>query len=263
MSRFVTKKTYVAGGTIGLASFVAPDPSANDQVAQASVGSRILGICQLDPDQFSTTTSGTPVAALVNEDVSVAPPGALVMLTAGAAGYNAADLLTSDANGNAITAKAGDPIGAYAIDTVVAGEVREVVALPIGLVCPAATSTTGPFATTAANLTLLPSTSRQTITVTATDKTLTLPTVVGNAGYSIRVVYMGASAGGSIGTIITPATADAATVKTYGSMIATPAFGKGVVNTAATSVQGNAIELITDGSNWFVLNVTGTWTRQA
>lgn len=261
MSAFVISPTFVAGGAINVASFVKSDPSADNQVLQAGVGSQILGICQREAVQFPTSSSGTPLAAAVSGDhVTVYAGGSLVPLTAGAAGYTAGDYLTSDANGNAIKAKGGDNAGAIAISTAAAGDVRDVWALEPGSICPA---TSAGVATTAASLTLTPANSKQTITVTAVDKIITLPTVVGNAGFSVRIIYDGASAGGSTGTIITPATADAATALVIGHMVTTPAVTKGIVNTAASSIRGDAADLMCNGTNWYVTSFTGTWTRQA
>ncbi len=43
----------------------------------------------------------------------------------------------------------------------------------------------------------------------------------------------------------------------------TEAVTKGLVNTQATAVKGDFIEVISDGTDWFVRGIAGTWAREA
>lgn len=265
MSEFVISLPMQANGTIGLASIVAQDTTVgNDRyVLQAGVGSDLFGIVQRGANVLPVNGGSTPVAAVAGDPVYIYPPGSTAILTAGTAGWAYGDYITSDANGNGVTAGPGQKIVAKSLSAAVSGGQYEVEALQPGSVCPPIGAGLGAAVTTAVSLTLTPANSKQTITVSAVDKVITLPTVVGNAGFSVRIIYTGASAGGTTGTIVTQATADAATALMIGHMITTPAVTKGIVNTAASSIKGDAADFITDGTNWYVVSFTGTWTRQA
>lgn len=108
---------------------------------------------------------------------------------------------------------------------------------------------------TAVDRTLTVADAGATVIVTAADKVITLPATV--AGMVVTVVT-GAVSGGT-GTSVSPAAAD----KIIGNGF-TAADDKDAINTGATDVLGDSITLIGDGvDGWYVLNVVGTWERQA
>lgn len=93
------------------------------------------------------------------------------------------------------------------------------------------------------------------VVVTGTDKTVTLPAT--ELGLVFTIVTGAASA--TTGLSVSPAAADQIIGNGF-----TPADDKDAINTAATDVVGDHITLVGDGaSGWYVINVGGTWARQA
>lgn len=109
------------------------------------------------------------------------------------------------------------------------------------------TTTAGTTATISAAV------SGSTIVVTAEDITLTLPTAA--AGLNYR--FIATSTAGAQGLAIDIPSGP----KMYGNGF-TAASGKGAWLTHATARAGDVIEVICDGTDWYVTNVTGTWDRE-
>jgi hypothetical protein len=112
--------------------------------------------------------------------------------------------------------------------------------------------------TLTADTTLTPADSGSLIVLNAAaSKTITLPSAA-TPGLRFTLVHQVATSSGA-GHLIDPAGTDL--VRGNG---VTPAAGKGIVNTQATSRIGDAIELVSDGvSAWYITNLTGTWAREA
>jgi hypothetical protein len=263
MSRFVTENTYVCstngGGSINTATFVQGDPANDLQVMPATAGSVPLGICGIGPDLFPTPTATGSVNATSGEVVEVYAPGSTVPLTAGVGGWGPFQFLKPDATGNGIVANPGDIAGAYSLTTAAAGDIPEVLQISPTVV----PTPSGAITSTAVSVAL---TTGGTVFVTAADVTVTLPLVALKA--SVRVISNAATAtlqAGAVGTLLAINAADvtAGTVKMFGHDITTPAFSKGLVNTHTTAVQGDSVEVRSDGTSWFEFPVNGTWTRQA
>lgn len=75
-----------------------------------------------------------------------------------------------------------------------------------------------------------------------------------------RVCVITQSLSGGTGTSLTVQATDLI----QGKGITSPTAGKGAVNTGATDALGDLIEVESDGANkWQVINVLGTWAREA
>lgn len=93
----------------------------------------------------------------------------------------------------------------------------------------------------------------------AADLVVTLPTA-NLATKGRRVCVITEVLSGSTGTSVAVQSTDLI----QGKGIASPTAGKGAVNTGATDALGDLIEVESDGANvWQVVNVLGTWARQA
>lgn len=267
--------TYTIGGTanvttINVASFCTPDPAGNEQALQAGVGSLILGVCQEDGYLPPTNPTSAPLAGICGGlgdagTVRLYVPLSKARVTTGAVAYAAGVFLTSDANGFAITALPGQPIGAYAWRASAAGEVSEVMTLPIGMVAPPVTTSTGTVITTAVSVTVLPGQAGSTFVFTAADKVATLPNVASvPPGAVFRFIALTANAAGSTGLLVklSPADITAANVGTYASG-KTYTAGDGLCNTAGTATQGDSVEFRSIGGNWHAVVTGGTWAIHA
>ena len=85
--------------------------------------------------------------------------------------------------------------------------------------------------------------------------TLPAASVVGSR---FQIACKVATASG-VGHIIRPAGTD----QMRATVITTPANTKGLMNTQATSHLGDSAEIVSDGTDWYVVSTTGTWTREA
>lgn len=100
----------------------------------------------------------------------------------------------------------------------------------------------------------------------ATDAlTITLPAcATAGAGTTYKFVNSGAD-GNNIITI-SPNSADAiwGTITLAASVVDLGgADNKDLINTKATSIKGDSVEIVCDGTDWFVQNSTGIWAAEA
>lgn len=99
--------------------------------------------------------------------------------------------------------------------------------------------------------------SRAVIVVTGVDKVMTLPATVAGLEYTFVLAAAGLSAG--TGLQIAPNAAD----KIMGNGF-TSADNKAAVLAGSGDREGDSITLIGDGvDGWYIVGVTGTWTRAA
>lgn len=122
---------------------------------------------------------------------------------------------------------------------------------------PLALSRTYVLGTSVAALTLTGSDDGVTVVATNTAATVvtTLPkaSTVG-VGFKARI-YVGALPGAGAGTTITPNATD-----NFVGAGLTKTAGQTLVNTAATDVVGDLIEVVSDGvTKWYITAKTGTW----
>lgn len=111
---------------------------------------------------------------------------------------------------------------------------------------------------TAAAIALTGADADTTILVTGTATVIvTLPAAALNKGMRVTVVGQSATASGVGLTVDVPSTDTL-----YGNGF-TAAAGKGAVNTQATARAGDGITVQSDGTNWFIIAVFGTWAREA
>jgi len=127
-------------------------------------------------------------------------------------------------------------------------------------------SSVGKVNLAAATQTLTAAQSGQTF-VGAVDAVFTLPAASSSlAGVWYRFITGALSAG--TGLSVSPAAADniygAVTDDTSALSVAiTAADDKDLINTGATDVVGDRIEVVCDGTNWLITDVHGIWAREA
>lgn len=112
---------FIANGNISPSVFVKIDATvATPAVIQAAANSDYpIGISKESTDQPPIPQlTGTQFAAIAGENCKVYQVGDTCLLSIGAGGCTAGDKLTSDANGNGVTASAGQIYGAIALETV-------------------------------------------------------------------------------------------------------------------------------------------------
>jgi len=116
---------------------------------------------------------------------------------------------------------------------------------------------TRPVVTKSADYTVTAADSRKVIVVTGADKVMTLPATVAGLEYTFVLASAGLSAG--TGLSISPNAAD----KIMGNGF-TSADDKDAILAGASDREGDALTLVGDGvDGWYIVGVTGTWTRQA
>lgn len=114
-----------------------------------------------------------------------------------------------------------------------------------------------PLLTKSANYSLLAADSGSVILVTGADKVLTLPATVVGLEYTFVLASAGLSAG--TGLSISPAAAD----KIMGNGF-TSADNKDAILAGSGDREGDSITLVGDGvDGYYIVAVTGTWTREA
>ncbi len=92
--------------------------------------------------------------------------------------------------------------------------------------------------------------------ICAVDAVMTLPAITAaSKGVWYRFVCGVASSG--TGLSISPNSAD-----NFYSFGITPSDGKDMINTGTTDVVGDFIEVMSDGTNWLVIAMDGTWARE-
>jgi len=110
---------------------------------------------------------------------------------------------------------------------------------------------------TAVNRPMTQDESGSVVVVTAADKVITLPATQLGLEYTVMLGAGGLSSG--TGLSVSPAAADQIIGNGF-----TVADNKDAINTGSTDVVGDSITLLGDGSvGWYVVNVTGTWAREA
>lgn len=111
--------------------------------------------------------------------------------------------------------------------------------------------------TVAVNTTLTAADSGALILVTAADLVITLPPTANGLHYTFALAASGLSA--STGLSISPDAADQIVGNGF-----TAADNKDAILAGATDRAGDAITLIADNNvGWYIVNLTGTWTREA
>jgi hypothetical protein len=117
---------FLANGTINPSVFVKIDSSSNERVIQAAANSDFpIGVSQQGTKNFPTP-GGTTYAAQAGDQIQVYGPTDICLLTIGTAGVTAGDSLTSDGNGNGVTASGSQIVGAIALETVGGGGLARV-----------------------------------------------------------------------------------------------------------------------------------------
>lgn len=125
--------SLIASNNITPSTFVVYDPSNSYQALQATGASvPFAGIAQ----KFSDTQGGIAtsigaaepnLASIPGEGLEVFILGGVCRITVGSGGCIPGQLLTSDANGNAIVATTGNYVGAQAQSLGIAGDLVDVV----------------------------------------------------------------------------------------------------------------------------------------
>ena len=269
MSTIYQKPTYTAAydTDINAASFVKLRiASGHDfEVLQAVAGDQAVGIAQRGTRQPSgvygsdTThaaiSTGTQAGVNKYQQIMVWGPGEMAelkMSTACATG----DYIWPDASGFGTTTPQGGPASAQALEACAESGVKiRVEVLP-------RVSNSLLIATKGANYTATAADLGKVIQVTAADVNITLPAVAASAGKSLIVQATATTAAlqaGATGVGVLPAAGE----QIRGNVITTPANGKGLVNTKDTAVQGDIVEVYSDGTYWWLRSIVGTWTRTA
>lgn len=114
-----------------------------------------------------------------------------------------------------------------------------------------------PILTKSANYTLTTADSWSVVVVTGADKIMTLPATVAGLWYTFVLASAGLSAG--TGLQISPQAAD----KIMGNGF-TSADNKDAILSGSGDREGDMITLVGDGvDGWYIMDVVGTWTREA
>jgi hypothetical protein len=252
----------ITGGAIATSVFVMRSAGNNDTVIQATANAPIIGVSQVGShDPPGTTGASANAATGANQFIQFFINGDVCSLTVGAAGVSAGDYVRSDANGAAVTGSLNqDNIGAWALETAPGGSiVKAVVFIQNNQ------SATSPFLAVTTNTTLTIANSNGIVqaNVSGASITITLPPVSTLAAGDTFTVGNLLAAGSGAGTLVAINSADTGTVTMYGHAIASPAAGKGLVNTQATAAVGDTAQFMFDGTNWLSIVLAGTWTRQS
>ena len=108
---------FVANGTVNPSTFVRIDATDNNKVIAASANSQFLiGVAQ-EWSKNAPIPNATQEAADAGDPLKVYGVGDICLLQATTAGWTAGDRLTSDANGNGVTASSTNYYGAVALTT--------------------------------------------------------------------------------------------------------------------------------------------------
>jgi len=114
----MAEPNFIANGTIQPSRFVVPDTSVNKAVDQASGNSAfIIGVSQ-EWSKLAPIPGASSEAADQGDPIKVYTIGDICLLQSTTAGWTAGDRLTSDANGNGLTASGTNYYGAVALTTV-------------------------------------------------------------------------------------------------------------------------------------------------
>jgi hypothetical protein len=109
---------FVANGTIQPSRFVTIDSTSENAVIQASANTQeLIGISQ-EWSKLAPIPGASSEAADAGDPIKVYGLSDICLLQSTTAGWTAADRLTSDANGNGVTASGTDHYGAVALTTV-------------------------------------------------------------------------------------------------------------------------------------------------
>lgn len=119
-----------------------------------------------------------------------------------------------------------------------------------------ATGLRGPILSKSANYTMLTADSGALVLVTAADKVITLPATA--AGLMYRFVLAAGGLSSGTGLSISPAAAD----KIMGNGF-TSADNKDAILAGSGDREGDSLTIVGDGvDGWYIVAVTGTWTRE-
>jgi len=111
--------------------------------------------------------------------------------------------------------------------------------------------------TKAASYTVTAEESGTVFVATAADIVFTLPSTAAGLRYQFVLAAAGLSSG--TGLSVSPAAAD----KIMGNGF-TAADNKDAINTGETDREGDCIEVVGDGADgWYIIDVIGTWAREA
>lgn len=111
------------------------------------------------------------------------------------------------------------------------------------------------FHVVSASMTVSPSLFGRLIKSSAADVVVTLPLAATHKGAVVTVVNGVLSTG--TGLSLSPNAAD----NIYGNGL-TAVDDKDLINTGATDVVGDSATVVSDGTNWLITNVTGTWAKE-
>lgn len=191
------------------------------------------------------------------DELVIADDGLLTVEDGGAVDVEDGGVVTVE-DGGAVTVEDGGVVTVEdgATLTIAAGATLEIEAGATVTVSEPGVTLIPPVITTADNLSLLATYSGATVVVTGVDKTIDLPAAASKGYFTIILAAAGLSAG--TGVIVKPG----ATEKIIGNGL-TPAAGVGVKCAGASDRAGDSITLKSDGTDWYITSVVGTWTAVA
>jgi hypothetical protein len=262
MSHFVITPNLIAGGNVTAASFVKLDTGNDLNGLLAGLGDQAIGISGPGGENLPISGGPTNYHAIATEPITAYGQGSYVPLTAGSAGWTRG-WVKPDASGFGISANPGDVAGAYAFMSAATGEVRNV--LVTGPVIVPATSGAGTIVTATVSQALTPAQAGSKVFIPLAASVVTLPPVATSKGAIFDFFLNSAAAtytGGASPVTIKINAADTSTAAVYATSITSPTAGKGIMDTKATTAQGDTVSLVCDGANWFARTYTGTWVRE-
>ncbi len=259
MSIYATTLPLQSNGNVKPKQFVKLDTSASLLCAPCGAGDSPIGIS----GNFTRFAPGTGAddgfESVAGEFQGVFPVGCVTPLQCATAWTTGAYLKPTATGFGAPTTAASDIAGAIALTDAAAGEQADVlVILPS-----AAGITVATVVVTAVDLTLTAANSGQVIQVTAADKTVTLP--AGVVGQKFKIVCTGtASSGGTVGTTVAVPTGSTLNGQLVTGTAITAASGKGAINTHATAITGDFLEVTCLAAlTYWVTDIQGVWARVA
>lgn len=248
MSKFAITLNLEARGNILPKTFVKGDPANAFGCLQAGASDVPIGVSGVWDRYPAGTPSSDGYEVVSGEFPEVNGMGSIVPLTLGAA-CNAFDYLGPDASGKGVP---GNVPAAIALEAGAADEDVRVFVLP-------PRDGSGGIKTLAGSATLTAADSGKLIVATTADSVITLPAGVPGLKFKVITANATAATGGSVGT-----TVDVPGTDTLNGNGFTAAAGKGAVNTDASAVIGDFLEVTCTAANtWFITAIKGTWAREA
>lgn len=114
-----------AGGDIGTCRFIKVSTAADNTALEADAGEFVIGI-STEAAKAAPTDGASTEAAESGDQFEWYGMGNVALLTIGSGGCTRGDHLKSDADGQGVTASAGDKYGAIALESASAGEKAKV-----------------------------------------------------------------------------------------------------------------------------------------